>query len=161
MLDIQVVHVGLAWVIMEFENTYLNASEETRQREEAPIVQKAFPWDVQSLEAVIEGAGESFRGGMSDLLVLDTKYIDDPTVVETVWTTTVSGIPKVSLNRYNQDNWRNLKKNKLSLFTRDKRPTASKGKEASMKNGPALFVRRRLGFQNRDRNLVEFFRRGR
>jgi len=79
-------------------------------------------------------AEESLRGGMSSLLTFQTKQIDDPAVVETVWTTTVSGIPEVSLNRYNQDNWRNLKKNKLPLFTRHKRPTASKGKEAFIKN---------------------------
>ena len=43
-----------------------------------------FARDVRTLVAVIEELGNPFEEGSQDLLVLDTKEIADPAVIETV-----------------------------------------------------------------------------
>lgn len=58
------------------------------------VHKKGFAKDVQSLVAVIEEMGNPFEEDSLDLLVLDTRDIADPAVIETVrteadWTKTV------------------------------------------------------------------------
>jgi len=156
----------VARVIMEFEeaNMHPNANEETRHHEETPRAQEAFAKDVQSLVAVIEELGNPFEEDSPDLLVLDTKEIADPAVIETV--RTAKQIGQEQFQAYSKDCLIDrtktidepIKRNKLPLFGTDRRPKAPKGKEASVKNDMALFARLYIGCQNRDGNLDEFFR---
>ena len=76
----------VARVIVEFEdfNMHPRNQEETRHHEETPSVQNTFARDVRSLVAVIEELGKPFEEDSEDLLVLDTKEIADPAVIETV-----------------------------------------------------------------------------
>ena len=76
----------VARVIVEFEdfNMHPRNQEETRHHEETPSVQNTFARDVRSLVAVIEELGNPFEKDSQDLLVLDTKEIADPAVIETV-----------------------------------------------------------------------------
>lgn len=78
----------VARVIMEFEETimYPNAIEEAHHHEETPSARKGFVKDVQSLVAVTEELGNPFEEDSLDLLVLETKDIADPAVIETVRT---------------------------------------------------------------------------
>ena len=68
----------VARVIVEFEdfNMHPRNQEDTRQN--------TFARDVRSLVAVIEELGNPFEEDSQDLLVLDTKEIADPAVIETV-----------------------------------------------------------------------------
>ena len=83
----------VARVIVEFEdfNMHPRNQEETRHHEEIPSVQNTFARDV----AVIEELGNPFEEDSQDLLVLDTKEIADPAVIETV--VTRSRLAKTSL----------------------------------------------------------------
>ena len=76
----------VARVIVEFEdfNMHPRNHEETRHHEETPSVQNTFARDVRSLVAVIEELGNPFEEDSQDLLVLDTKEMADPAVIETV-----------------------------------------------------------------------------
>ena len=76
----------VARVIVEFEdfNMHPRNQEETHHHEETPSVQNTFARDVRSLVAVIEKLGNPFEEDSQDLLVLDTKEIADPAVIETV-----------------------------------------------------------------------------
>ena len=76
----------VARVIVEFDDFNMHPSnqEETRHHEETPSVQNTFARDVRSLLAVIEELGNPFEEDSQDLLVLDTKEIADPAVIETV-----------------------------------------------------------------------------
>ena len=76
----------VARVIVEFEdfNMHPRNQEETRHHEETPSVQNTFARDVRSLVVVIEELGNPFEEDSQDLLVLDTKEIVDPAVIETV-----------------------------------------------------------------------------
>ena len=73
-------------MIGEFENADLhwNTRVDTRHHDQAASVQISFAKDVRSLVTVIEELGDPFEEESQDLLVLDTKEIADPTVVETV-----------------------------------------------------------------------------
>ena len=76
----------VARMTVEFEdfNMHPRNQEETRHHEETPSVQNTFARDVRPLVAVIEELGNPFEEDSQDLLVLDTKEIADPAVIETV-----------------------------------------------------------------------------
>lgn len=136
-----VVGPEVARVIVEFEETNMNpnASEETRHHEEVPRAQKAFAKDVQSLVAVTEEQGNAFEEDSPDLLVLDSKKIADPAMIETVRTAKQTG--QEQFQAYSNDclidRTKTTMRNKIPFFGTDRRP---KGKEASAKNYMALFT---------------------
>ena len=125
----------MARVIIEFEeaNMYPNTIEETRHHEETLSAQKGFAKDLQSLVAVIEDLGNPFEEESPDLLVLDTRDIANPAVIETALT--VKQIGQEQFEAYTNHCLINrtrtvdkpMKRNKLPLFSMHRRPKAPKG----------------------------------
>ena len=76
----------IARMIDEFENLALdwNKREETRHHDQTVSVQASFAQYVSSLVRVIEELGNPFEEESQDLIVLDTKEIANPAVVQTV-----------------------------------------------------------------------------
>ena len=76
----------VARVIVEFEdfNMHPRNQEDTRHHEETPNGQNTCARDVRSLVAIIEELGNPFEEDSHDLLVLDTKEIAVPAVIEAV-----------------------------------------------------------------------------
>jgi len=99
-----------------------------------------------------------------DLLVSDAKEIADCAVMEIV--RTAKQIEQQQFQAYSNDRLINrtktidepFKRNKLPLFTAERRPKTSRRKGASIKNDLALFARLYIGCQNRYGNVDEFFR---
>ena len=141
-------------------------NQETRHHEETPSVQKTFARDVRSLVAVIKELGNPFEEDSQDLLVLDTKEIADPAVIETVSNAKQIGQDQfeafskeciVDRTKYIEEA---IHRNKLPLFATKRGPKIPKGNQQvkSLKNDVALLARLYIGCQNRDWNLEEFFR---
>ena len=140
--------------------------EETRHHEETPSVQNTFARDVRSLVAVIKELGNPFEEDSQDLLVLDTKEIADPAVIETV-----SNAKQIGQDQFEAfskecivDRTKSIEeaihRNKLPLFATKRGPKIPKGNQQvkSLKNDVALLARLYIGCQTRDWNLEEFFR---
>ena len=157
----------IARVIVEFEdfNMHPRNQEETRHHEETPSVQNTFARDVRSLVAVIEELGNPFEEDSQDLLVLDTKEIADPTVIETV--RNAKQIVQYQFEAFSKecivDRTKSIEeaihRNKLPLFATKRGPKIPKGNQQvnSLNNDVALFARIYIGCQTRDGNLEEFF----
>ena len=158
----------VARVIVEFENfnMYPRIQEETRHYEETPSMQNTFARDVRSLVAVIEELGNPFEEDSQDLLVLDTKEIADPAVIETV--RNAKQIGKDQFEAFSKecivDRIKSIEeaihRNKLPLFATKRGPKIHKGNQQvkSLKNDVALFARLYIGCQTCDGNLEELFR---
>ena len=135
-----------------------------RHHEESSSAQLAFANDVQSLIQVIDDLGNPFEEKSSDLLVLHTKEIADPSVIKTVRLAKTIG--KRQFESFTNDRIvertraieEPLKRNKLPLFGTIRKSSTQKGKETSLKNDMTLFARLYIGCQNRDGNLDVFFR---
>ena len=93
-----------------------------RHHEESSSAQLAFANDVQSLIQVIDDLGNPFEEKSSDLLVLHTKEIADPSVIKTVRLAKTIGKRQFELFTNDRIVERTraieepLKRNKLSLF---------------------------------------------
>ena len=158
----------VARVIVEFEdfNMHPRNQEETRHHEETPSVQNTFARDVRSLVAVIEELGNPFEEDSQDLLVLDTKEIADPAVIETVRNAKQIGQYQFEafLKECIVDRTKSIEetihRNMLPLFATKRGPKIPKGNQQvkSLKNDVALYARLYIGCQTRDENLEEFFR---
>ena len=154
----------VARVIVEFEdfNMHPRNQEETRHHEETPSVHNTFARDV----AVIEELGNPFEEDSQDLLVLDTKEIADPAVIETVRNAKQIGqdqfeaFSKECIVDRTKSIEEAIHRNKLPLFATKRGPKLPKGNQQvkSLKNDVALFARLYIGCQTRDGNLEEFFR---
>ena len=154
----------VARVIVEFEdlNMHPRNQEETRHHEETPSVQNTFARDV----AVIEELGNPFEEDSQDLLVLDTKEIADPAVIETVRNAKQIGqdqfeaFSKECIVDRTKSIEEAIHRNELPLFATKRGPKIPKGNQQvkSLKNDVALFARLYIGCQTRDGNLEEFFR---
>ena len=141
----------VARVIMEFEdfNMHPRNQEETRHHEETPSVQSTFARDVRSLVAVIEELGNPFEEESQDLLVLDTKKIADPAVIETVRNAKQIGQDQFEalLKECIVDRTKSIEeaihRNKLPLFATKRGPNIPNGNQQvkSLKNDVALFAR--------------------
>ena len=140
-------------------------NQETRHHEETPSVQKTFARDVRSLVAVIKELGNPFEEDSQDLLVLDTKEIADPAVIETV-----SNAKQIGQDQFEAfskecivDRTKSIEeaihRNKLPLFATKRGPKIPKGNQQvkSLNNDVALLARLYIGCQTRDWNLEEFF----
>ena len=129
-------------------------------------MQNTFARDVRSLVAVIEELGNPFEEDSQDLLVLDTKEIADPAVIETVRKAKQIGqdqfeaFSKECIVDRTKSIEEAVHRNKLPLFATKRGPKIPKGNQLvkSLKNDIALFARLYIGCQTRDGNLEEFFR---
>ena len=158
----------VARVIVEFEdfNMHPRNQEETRHHEETPSVHNTFARAVRSLVAAIEELGNPLEEDSQDLLVLDTKEIADPAVIETVRNAKQIGqdqfeaFSKECIVDRTKSIEEAIHRNKLPLFATKREPKIPKGNQQvkSLKNDVALFARLYIGCQTRDGNLEEFFR---
>ena len=158
----------VARVIVEFEDFHMHSrnQEETRHHEETPSVQNTFARDVRSLVAVIEELGNPFEEDSQDLLVLDTKEIADPAVIETIRNAKQIGqdqfeaFSKECIVDRTKSIEEAIHRNKLPLFATKRGPKVPKGNQhvKSLKKDVALFARLYIGCQTRDGNLEEFIR---
>ena len=73
-----------ARVIREFESFEERRETNTRHNEQTKHVQMAFAQDVKALAETIEDMGNPFNEKGSDLLVLDTRDLADPVVIESL-----------------------------------------------------------------------------
>ena len=114
----------MAHIIEEFQASTDNigTATDTRHHEESNPVQVSFAEDVQSLTDIIEQMGNPFTENSSDLIVLDTRDIADPAIIEHV-----RQIEKLGTDRYELyvqehlvEKTKNInepiKRNKLALF---------------------------------------------
>ncbi len=154
----------IARVIGQFE-VQKNRKVDTRHHDQTPAVQASFARDVNSLVSVIEELGNPFKEESQDLLVLDTKEITNPAVVNTVKSVKCIGqdqfqaFTKECLIDRTKSIHDTIHRNKLPLFNTPVLK-ASKGQQqlSSLKCDIELFSRLYIGCQTRDGNLDEFFR---
>ena len=98
-------------------------------------MQNTFARDVHSLVAVIEELGNPFEEDSQDLLVLDTKEIADPAVIETV--RNAKQIGQDQFEAFSKecivDRTKSIKeaihRNKLPLFATKRGPKIPKGNQ--------------------------------
>ena len=136
---------------------------DVRHHEEAKHEQKAFKRDVNSLALTLEKMGNPFTENSSDLLVLDSRDIADPAVIDTT-----RQIEKIGEEQYDTDvkEWLvnqtkpisdPINKNTLPLFSRP--PVGEKSKSqlqlTSLRNDCFLFSRLYIASQVRNGNLDE------
>ena len=156
----------MARVIEEFEaSTEKRKCLDFRHHEEAKHVQKKFTQNVEDLAKAIEEMGNPFTENSNDLLVLDSRDLPDPAIIDSV-----RKIEKLGQGQYdiyvgerlvNQTKsvWEPIKKNNLALFRRPpvREKTKSQLQLASLKNDCSLFSRLYVASQVRNGNLDEFF----
>ncbi|KAG1669044.1 Tryptophan 5-hydroxylase 2 [Nymphon striatum] len=127
---------------------------------------KAYEKDVTSLVAVLEELGNPFEEeSKDDLMVLDTKEMAAPAVVETVRNALKIGKNQFELFTKDRliDRSKSLhdviSRNKLPLFNTPTIKPVPKSKQAltTMKGDMELFSRMYIGCQTRDGNLDDFF----
>ncbi|KAG1649787.1 hypothetical protein GQR58_028625 [Nymphon striatum] len=130
------------------------------------VPKKAYAKDVTSLVAVLEELGNLFEEeSKDDLIVLDTKEMAAPAVVETVRNALKIGKDQFELFTKNRliDRSKSLhdviSRNKLPLFNTPIIKPVPKSKQAltTMKGNMELFSRMYIGCQTRDGNLDDFF----
>ena len=157
----------MARVIGEFEaSTKRRKTLDLRHHEEAKHVQRAFARDVKRLANTIEEMGNPFTENSNDLLVLDSRDLADPAVINTV-----RQIEKLGQEQYDVYVSERLvsqtkpisdpiKKNNLPLFSRPpvRAKTKSQQQLTSLKNNCSLFSRLYIASQVRNGNLDEIFK---
>lgn len=160
----------VARVIAEFEasSSHQNKTQDMRHHEQTESVQIKFLRDVRGLTAVMEEMGNPFEEESPDLLVLDTKEIMSPAVVETVRTIMKAGQDQFKSFEKERLAERSkllndvIKRNKFPLFglgsTKAKLTPKSKQQLSSAKSDAELFSRLYIACQTRDGNLEEFFK---
>ena len=156
----------MARVIGEFETSIEKRKHlDLRHHEEAKHVQKSFVRDVKNLTNTIEEMGNPFTENSSDLLVLDSRDLADPSVVDTV--RRIEEIGQEQYDTYVKERlisqiksiFDPIKKNNLPLFSRPpvREKTKSQFQLTSLKNDRSLFSRLYVASQVRNGNLDEFF----
>ena len=156
----------MARVIGEFETSIEKRKHlDLRHHEEAKHVEKSFVRDVKILTNTIEEMGNAFTENSTDLLVLDSRDLADPSVVDTV-----RRIEEIGQDQYDtyvkerlvsqtKSIFDPIKKNNLPLFSRPpvREKTKSQLQLTSLKNDRSLFSRLYVVSQVRYGNLDEFF----
>jgi hypothetical protein len=157
----------MARVIAEFQATAETRMKKTefKHHEQTKHAQIAFARDVKALTGVMGEMGNPFSDDSKDLLVLDSRDLADPAVINTL-----RQIEKLGQEQY--DTYVNerlvnqtkpitdpIKRNNLPLFSRP--PVREKSKTqlqvSSLKNDCSLFSRLFIASQIRDGDLDEFF----
>lgn len=158
----------IARAIDSFEAVCLDnntGKNQVRHHEHTPSAQVSFASEVRALVQVIEDLGNPFMEESGDLLVLDTRDIQDPAVAKTF-----RGIEKLGQDQFDSYVTQRLiertipvsdtiTKNSLALFSRPATRTPSKATQmiASLKSDCALFSRLYIACQTRDGDLENFF----
>ena len=156
----------MARLIGEFEvATETRRTHNLRHHEESKHVQLAFARDVKSLANTIEEMRNPFTENSSDLLVLDSRDLADPAVINTV--RKIEKLGQEQYDTYVIDRLVNqtkpisapIKKNNLPLFNRlpIREKTKSQLQLTSLKNDCSLFSRLYVASQVRGGNLDDFF----
>ena len=158
----------VARIIEEFhdEHHHCGGKVNTKHHDQTPSVQTSFAKDVCSLISVMEELGNPFEEESTDVLILDSKEIADPAVVETIQNVQRLGqeqfqaFIKECLVDKSKSIHDVIHRNKLKLFKNMAKTNVSKGKKqlTSLKSDVGLFSRLYIGCQTRDGNLEEFFR---
>ena len=157
----------MARIIEEFQASTdkVGKAADTRHHEESNPVQVSFAQDVQSLTDTIEQMGNPFTETTNDLIVLDTRDIAHPAIVESM-----SQIEKLGTNQYELyvqerlvEKTKNInepiKRNKVALFRCPPVKEHSKSQQqlSSLKNDCSLFSRLYVASQIRDGDMEKFF----
>ena len=156
----------MARVIGEFETSIEKRKDlDLRHQEEAKHVQKSFIRDVKNLTNTIEEMGNPFTENSSDLLLLDSRDLANPSVIDTV--RRIEEIGQEQYNTYVKERlvsqtksiFDPIKKNNLPLFSRPpvREKTKSQLQLTSLKNDCSLFSRLYVAPQVGNGNLDEFF----
>ena len=156
----------MARVIAEFQATAEKRQKKSEfKHEQTKHTQSAFAQDVKAFSGAIRDVGNPFSEDSKDLLVLNSRDIADPAVINTV-----CNIDKLGQEQY--DTYVNerlldqtkpitdpIKRNNLPLFSRS--PTREKSRTqlqvSSLKNDCSLFSRLFIASQTRDGDLDDFF----
>ncbi|KAG7160440.1 hypothetical protein Hamer_G001690, partial [Homarus americanus] len=138
----------LAHVIEEFQDSMEKRKKKAdhRHNEQTKSIQMKYFTHVKALSNVIEEMENPFIDNSCDLLILDTRDLADPAVVDTVRKTV----------RYNKDP---IKRNNLPLFSRlpVREKSRAKHQLSSVKSDCSLFSSLYISCQIRDGDLDEFF----
>lgn len=157
----------MARLISEFQATTDKRLKKTelKHHEQTKHMQVAFARDVKALTRVIGEMGNPFCEDSKDLLVLDSRDVADPAVINTL-----HQIEKLGQEQY--DTYVNerlvhqikpitdpIKRNNLPLFSRPpvREKSRTKLQVLSLKNDCSLFSRLFIASQTRDGDLDEFF----
>ena len=158
----------MACIIEEFQASTdkVGTATDTRHHEESNPVQVSFAQDVQSLTDIIEQMGNPFTENSSDLIILDTRDIADPAIIECV-----RQIEKLGTDRYELyvqerlvEKTKNInkpiKRNKLALFHCPPVQEHSKSQQhlSLLKNDCSLFSRLYVASQIRDGDMKKLLR---
>ncbi|KAJ8406772.1 hypothetical protein AAFF_G00296880 [Aldrovandia affinis] len=157
----------MARLISEFQATTEKRMKKTelKHHEQTKHTQVAFARDVRALTRVMGEMGNPFCEDSKDLLVLDSRDLADPAVINTL-----HQIEKLGQEQY--DTYVNerlvhqtkpitdpIKRNNLHIFSRP--PVREKSRTQfqvlSLKNDCSLFSRLFIASQTRDGDLDEFF----
>lgn len=155
----------MARVIAEFQATSETKKADHKHHEQTKHTQVAFARDVRSLTKVIGEMGNPFCDDSKDLLVLDSRDLADPAVINTV--REIEKLGQEQHHSYVHERLVNqtkpitdtIKRNNLPLFSRP--PVRIKSRTqlqvSSLKNDCSLFSRLFIASQIRDGDLDEFF----
>ena len=157
----------MARVIAEFQATADKRTKKTdfKHHEQTKHKQLAFARDVKSLSGVMREMGNPFCDDSSDLLVLDSRDLADPAVINTV--RQIEKLGQEQYNTYVDERLVNqtkpitdsIRRNNLPLFSRS--PVREKSRTqlqvSSLKNDCSLFSRLFIASQMRDGDLDDFF----
>ena len=153
-------------IIEEFQacTVKVGTPTDTRHHEESNPVQVSFSQDVQPITDIIVQMGNPFTENSSDLIILDTRGIADPAIVERVNQTEKLG--KIGMSFMSRNAWwkrkninNPIKRNKLALFSCPNVNEHSKSQQqlSSLKNYCSLFSRSYIASQIRDGDMKKFF----
>ena len=163
----------IARAVNDFETNCVNVSmvgnvdvSTLKHHEDTQSVKSKFAQDVKALVEVIDEMGNPFFEESSDLLVLDSRNVADPAIVNSVRT-----IQKTGQDQYETFMTQRvvdrtsavtepIRKNNLPLFSCPPQTSPSKNKQlvSSLKSDCALFSRMYIACQTREGDLENFFR---
>ena len=156
----------MARLIGEFEvSTMKRKKTDFWHHEQTKHVQMTFGRDITSLTDVIEEMGNPFAENSKDLLVLDSRDLADPAVIDTL--RQIKSLGQEQYDTYVNERLVNqtkpitdpIKRNNLLLFSRP--PVREKSRaqlqRSSLKNDCSLFSRLYIASQIRSGDLDQFF----
>lgn len=157
----------MARLIEEFQASYgkPRTKSDLRHHEQTKSTQNKFFNQVKMLTNVIEEMGNPFIDESNELLVLDTRDLADPGIVNAMRIIEITGQQQydefvnerlISQSKHIKDP---IKRNKFPLFSRPPARAKSQGKYqlASVKNDCALFSSLYISCQTREGDIDEFF----
>ena len=156
----------MARLIREFEvSTMKRKKTDFRHHEQTKRVQMIFGRDITSLTDVIEEMGNPFAENSKDLLVLDSRDLADPAVIDTL--RQIKSLGQEQYDTYVNERLVNqtkpitdpINRNNLLLFSRQPEREKSRAQLqwSSLNNDCSLFSRLYIASQIRSGDLDQFF----